>query len=497
MADSPNATLTPARRPGAPGRTARVPRRFRDLWPLAAVGAGYTLLQLIFVRPATGLGWDESVYVSQVASHAPSAFFSAPRARGTSLLVAPVAMWSSSTVLLRLYLATLSGLGLFLALRAWRGLFPTRVLVLGGALFATLWISLFYGPQAMPNLWVALGALACAGYAVRALTHRADRAALWGAGASAAVVAWMRPTDAVWTTLPLLVAAAFLPRLRHLRLLGALLAGIAAGSAQWVAEAFLAYGGLAQRLSDASRVQGGLGFHLAIDDQLRSLDGRSLCRPCTGALAPLPLTVWWYALPLLALLALAVALRTRRPLPAATALACATTAAVPYLFLIGYAAPRFLLPAYALLALPLAAGLLHVAGRTRGRWRPLLLTGLVLALVLHLAAQFTVLVHTADRTFAGHRAWARTATQLHRLGVRPPCLLTGHFAIPIAYYARCASAHTHGNNANITRAGVLDTAARIPVAALTARGAAPPGFARDWPVHRSGRFDLYVAPAAR
>ncbi|BBC31957.1 hypothetical protein SGFS_032510 [Streptomyces graminofaciens] len=115
------------------------------------VAGSFTLAQLALVPPEMGLGWDETVYVSQVSPHAPAAFFSAPRARGVPLLVAPVAAWSSSTVLLRVYLALLAGLGLYLALRACRGLFLVRVLALAGALFTTLWVTLFYGPQAMPN----------------------------------------------------------------------------------------------------------------------------------------------------------------------------------------------------------------------------------------------------------------------------------------------------------------------------------------------------------
>lgn len=100
-----------------------------------------------------GWGWagTSRCYVSQVSSHAPASFFSAPRARGISLLVAPVAGRSSSTPLLRLYLALLAGLGLFLALRAWRGLFPVRMLALGGTLFASMWVTDFYGAQTMPN----------------------------------------------------------------------------------------------------------------------------------------------------------------------------------------------------------------------------------------------------------------------------------------------------------------------------------------------------------
>ncbi|MER6969104.1 hypothetical protein ABT408_36670, partial [Streptomyces halstedii] len=193
-----------------------------------------------------GLGWDETVYVSQVSGHAPAAFFSAPRARGVSVLVAPIATWSSSTVLLRVYLAVLSGLALFVALRVWRALFPARVLAAAGALFATLWVTLFYGPQAMPNYWVAVGALACAGCFLRATADRADRAALWGIGLSAALMTLMRPTDAVWATLPLLVAAVALPRWRRARPFAVLVAGLLAGGVEWIAEAYAFYGGLGQ-----------------------------------------------------------------------------------------------------------------------------------------------------------------------------------------------------------------------------------------------------------
>lgn len=83
--------------------------------------------------------------------------------------MAPLASWSASTELLRVYLALLSGLGLYLGLRAWKGLFPSRVLATAGAFFATLWVTLFYGPQAMPNYWVAIGALITVGCALRVL----------------------------------------------------------------------------------------------------------------------------------------------------------------------------------------------------------------------------------------------------------------------------------------------------------------------------------------
>ncbi|MET8946150.1 hypothetical protein ABZX30_21850 [Streptomyces sp. NPDC004542] len=494
MSGSAHATLGGTRRGGpwtVPGGT----RRVRAHGALAAVAAAFTLAQLLLVRPGMGLGWDETVYVSQVSPHAPAAFFSAPRARGVPLLVAPVAAWSSSTPLLRSYLAVLSGLALFLALRAWRGLFPVRVLALAGALFASLWVTLFYGPQAMPNYWVAVGALAAVACFLRARADRSDRAALWGLAASGALMAWMRPTDAVWATLPLLVLA--LPR-RHWRVLCVLLAGLVAGAAQWVIEAYAAYGGLARRLADGSAIQGGLGLHIAVVDQLRSLGGRALCRPCTGALPHPVVTLWWFVLPLLAVLGLVVAVRARRTPPTLVPLACGATVAFPYLFMIGYAAPRFLLPAYALLALPVAGALVHlvtVPGRVR---RTVAVTLVTLGLAAHLAVQLAVLVNIVGRTTASHRAWSRTSAELHRLGVRPPCLLTGHDAVPVAFYAGCSSAATSGHNANSSAQAITRTAGRTPVATLVTAGSRPPAYAAHWPSVSFGGLRIhYAVPAGR
>lgn len=489
MAGSAYAPPTGLRRerPRRPSGHARGPRAVASL---AAVAVAFTLAQLLLVRPGMGLGWDETVYVSQVSAHAPAAFFSAPRARGVSLLVAPVTAWSSSTALLRVYLAVLSGLGLFLALRTWLGLFPVRVLAVAGALFATLWVTLFYGPQAMPNYWVAVGALAAVACFLRARADRTDRPALWGLAASAALMALMRPVDAVWAVLPLLALG--LPRHRR-RTLWVLLAGLAAGAAEWVAEAYARYGGLGRRLSDGSAIQGGLGWHFAVVDQLRSMGGRALCRPCTGELPNPVVAVWWFTLPVLAVLALAVAVRARRTAATAVPLACAATAAFPYLFLIGYAAPRFLLPAYALLAVPVADLVCRPVSGPRRTWRPLAVTLLCLGLAAHLAVQLAVLRDTVDRTTASHRAWSRTASALHDRGVRPPCLLTGHEAIPVAFYAGCSSAATKGHNANATTAGIVRTAGRVPVAVLVARGTRVPRYARDWPSAPGGEVRLYYA----
>ncbi|MFF0724393.1 hypothetical protein [Streptomyces sp. NPDC004134] len=465
----------------------------------------FALAQLALVRPGMGLGWDETVYVSQISGHAPAAFFSAPRARGVSLLVAPIAAWSPSTPLLRVYLAVLSGIGLWLALRAWRGLLSPKVLALGGALFASLWVTLYYGPQAMPNYWVAIGALAGVGCFLRAQADRTRRAAVWGLAAAAALMALMRPMDAAWVGLPLLLASAVVRRWRYLWLSLALAAGLAAGAAAWVIEAYTGYGGLGQRLHDASLIQGGLSWNFAVDDQMRSQSGRTLCRPCTGAIPNPVMFAWWFVFSMLAAVGLALAVRARRAVGAtALPLACAAAAAFPYLFLIGYAAPRFLLPAYALLAIPVAYGLVSlVRAIPSGAWRVSAVTLAAVILAGHLVVQSSVLHQTVDRATEGHRDWARTAAALNRAGVRPPCVLTGDEAIaphiPIAFSAACSSADTDGHNGNTTAAALAREAGRIPVAMLTTRTTTPPpSFARGWRlIHVHRHVYAYVGPAVR
>ncbi|WP_405834431.1 hypothetical protein [Streptomyces sp. NBC_01176] len=492
MADGSNATKSSAPHTSLPAQSAE-PRRLRgDHW-LGAVAIVFTLAQLFLVGPGFGLGWDETVYVSQVSGHVPAAYFSAPRSRGISLLAAPIASWSDSTVLLRIYLAVLSGLALYLALRVWRGHLGPAVLALAGGLFASLWVTLFYGPQAMPNYWVAIGALACVGCFLRARANARDRAAWWGVFAGAALMAWMRPMDAVYVALPLLALS-----LRRPRILAVLVVGLVAGAGEWIVEAYTSYGGLAQRLSAASAIQGGLGWHLAAVDQLRSLGGRTLCRPCTGS-APSPVvTLWWFALPLLAVLGAVVAVRARRALPLLLPLACAVTAAVPYLFLIGYAAPRFLLPAYALLALPVAHGLVHLVTAPAHRAsRTLAVSLAALGLAGHLGVQYVVLEHTVHSSAVSRADWARTAAALHTLGVRPPCLLSGYEAVPVAFYTGCDSAQTSGHDASMTVAELTRAAHRTPFAVLAPPGGRPPAYARAWPEEQVGVLRAYLAPEVR
>ena len=134
-----------------------------------------------------------------------------------------------------------------------------------------------------------------------------------------------------------------------------------AGGAEWVIEAYARFGGIASRLHAAGAEQGGFGLHFALPDELRALNGPTLCRPCTVGV-PGSRTR-----PVVAGAAGAGRARHRWPpggpgqlasalLPAV----CGLCLAAQYLFMINYAAPRFLLPAYALLAIPVADGLAFI-----------------------------------------------------------------------------------------------------------------------------------------
>ncbi|MEU0302024.1 hypothetical protein ABZ252_21525 [Streptomyces sp. NPDC006175] len=441
---------------------------------LTAVVSVFAAVQLAFVVPGSGLAWDETVYVSQVGGNAPPAFFSAPRARGISYLVAPAAALTSSTTALRIYLALLSAGALLLALWIWRKVLPTRVLVGAGALFAGLWPTLFYGPAAMPNLWCALGALAATGWVVRALRGAAGPAETAGAGAAVALVALMRPADGFWLALPLALAVSVVRGRRLPRLCAALVGGLVAGCAPWAAEAYAHYGGLRSRLHRAGEIQGGLGWNFAVDDHLRSLAGRTLCRPCDIGWENPATAVWWVALPLLATGGIVAARRAGRGATALLATAAGVSLAVPYLFLVEYAAPRFLLPAYALLAVPVAESVTRLHARARRSRHPAGAAVLTLALAAHLTVQLSVLSHVVRTSHATTTEFAAVAGALNRLGVRPPCVVSGDHAVPVAYYAGCASRQTDGHDASITPATLRDLARRVPTAVLVPEGGAPP-----------------------
>lgn len=445
------------RPPAAPGRRRKAHRN------LLLVCGGFALLSAALVPLTLPLGWDELVYASRFGPFGPATPFSSPRTRGVPLLLVPVATWSDSTVLLRVWLLLLSSTALYLGFRPWlRVLARPHAAWLAAALYGTLWLTLFYAASAMPNHYTAMGAVAATGcFLQRRPRH-------FGVVAGLAVVTLMRPNDGAAVAAPLFLAAVAVPAWRGWSRAASVAGGVAAGLLPWVVEAYLRFGGVLERLADASDVQGGMRPVFSVVHHLTALDGPLLCRPCEGDTVRLWAAEWWLLLPLLVALGLWATRRSRRPVAHLwLAVAVALSASLPYFFLVPYAAPRFLLPGYALLALPAAVGLLVAAARAR-RSR---VTAAVLALVLvgHLTVQLGVAHRHGGIQEQTREDWRKIAAVLHDNGVRPPCVITGNVgAIPLAHTAGCT---------------VVEPGSDVRPDALVMRYAEPPSWARDWSRH--------------
>jgi Zn-dependent protease with chaperone function len=167
-----------------------------------------------------------------------------------------------------------------------------------------------------------------------------------------------------------------------------------------------------------------------------------------------------------------------------------------YTVTISYAAPRFLLPTYALASIPAAQGLLWVAGFLARRWwRTLWLTVVAAMLAVQLVSQLAILdryVLPVQRAI--RLQYISVAQAVREQDLQPPCVLVGHTAAPIAFSAGCTDVPT------ISQAAQLEEAARrSDVGVLTTRRVAGV-FYSGWPsyrlraAHLRHRWYLYVHP---
>jgi hypothetical protein len=450
---------------------------------LVAVGTAVTFVGIAVLRHSA-LSFDETVYLSQTNPRVPALFFSAPRSRGVPVVVAPLVWATSSVLALRVYLAVVVGLGVVAAYWPWLRAARNRWLVpLAALIFAGLWVVLFYSNRAMPNMYVAFGAVAAAGWTLRYVADRSRRA-LAGVAAGLALAALARPGDAGWLAVPLFVAILAVRSWRRPALAGAIAAGLVAGVAPWVIEAFVRFGGPLERLRQASHIEGGLGWHpVGLAMQLHAVNGPALCRPCSPGIGNVTLSLWWLAIPAIVAGGLLAAARAGHVAQAALPAACGASIAVPYLFTVGYAAPRFLIPTYALFSFSAAELPIALVRAVTARLRPIAISAVAGALILQVTSQLIVL----DRRAGGPNptsGYAAVAARLHQLGIRPPCMVNGHDAFPIAYYSGCSAVLTSGRyNGAITAAQFLARAQHEPAAVLTQTGHIP-AYARTWRPHR-------------
>src|SRR5215471_5079366 len=399
---------------GKHGGRQAVPARTDLLWLLGAAAA-FTVAVLALNPLHQGFSWDETVYVSQISKHTPSMPWAPERARGMPLLVAPVTMLTSSPAPLRLYLSVLAGAALFLALLAWRQLGPAWILALAGLVFGGLWVAQAEAPLVFPNFWAAVGALAAAGLFLRGVTKvGSPRVNAILLVIAVAFTTLMRPADAVFLFVPLLLFGLTVTAWRSWTVLLAVAAGLAVGLGEWLAEAYLYFGGLGARLRGTRSASGGTGFHVV--NGLRFMNGR------TSWTYP-DILGWWAVFILLAVFGVWAVSRTRGWPHALVPAVCATSVYLLYSFP-DLISARYLLPTYLLLAIPVADGIAWLSAGAFGSRRIAGITVASVFIAAELASQHLVLAKEIGSRDAGLIANSQVISELYHLGIHSPCVIT-------------------------------------------------------------------------
>lgn len=330
---------------------------------LAALSVIFAAAQLMLFDIQRPLGWDEAVYLSEIYPDVKPVGYGAHRSRGVILLVAPIAVFGPPIWLIRLFLALASGAALFAAFFTWRRLLGAE-LPIAALLFASTWLALLYGSEIYPNLWSAFGSVAAVGM-IANFFREPSRWRLAAIVISLAIVGIVRPVDAaVIGGVAGFLVLAYRPE-GWKRAASAVAGGLLLGWLPWVAGAMIMWGGIGERLASARRafgegVEGNIFLH-----HLRLADG-PLLGPDATLVLPTAGLVWWSLLVTLAAAAVAAACNGTERRTAVLALATGGGAAAFYLLFPGALAPRFLLPAYALLSVAAALGIHALIRRWAG-----------------------------------------------------------------------------------------------------------------------------------
>jgi hypothetical protein len=386
---------------------------------LIVVSAAYLLIQIILLDERRFLEWDEAIYVGKASSRLASPGWGPHRSLGIVWLVRPVLVLSDSFVLMRLYLAGVSAVILGLAFSRW--IRPAKWLApLGMAVFASGWLPIFYGSEVSPNLFVAATAVGAAGSLLAyVLDGRRSDLIIMSLFLGAAVV--LRPSDGFVLAVGLGISAFLMLRtVRVLHVAAAVIGGFVLGAIPWAVEAFERFGDPVARLGAASKIVGG-GPTLNVLEQLRLQDG-----PLIG-----PDRVLSVSMAVLALLvgsALLVGFgvfdRDLSPAPK-VAFGLGMLISLPYFFYVDALAPRFLLPALALVSIATAAGVLHL-------WRLRTSMGVVAVAILLIATMwsFTTVAAIATDQLDQRRESHQIASAIADLGDEDSCVFLSQYGFP-------------------------------------------------------------------
>lgn len=398
-----------------------------------------------FDRPP---GWDEAIYLSQVVPGGDALRFVPSRARGITLLAIPVLQLGGPLTILRTFLAVVSAAALTGAFRMWASVIGTGA-VAAAVLFAGAWPTLFYGSELMPNLWVALIAVAATAVLARRLARGEGRSDELLAGGLVAVAALFRPLDAVVLTAALVVVPLVLRRATW-SWVGFLVLGLAAGWLPWVVEMTARFGSPGQAFAAAARL-GHTAQWSPVENARQYValsDG-----PSIGPVAhpEVPIAGLWIV-GLLGLVVIGFRAASRRGF--APALVVPTVAglalATEYVVFTDAQAPRFLLPAFALFAIPAGLGLSSILGGLRrpepGRSSDVVVAVVVSVLVgVWLIAQIAIAAGVEEGVTTQRASAARAGRQIRALAARQPCFVSSESSFPIVGYTAGCRAAEPGN----------------------------------------------------
>jgi hypothetical protein len=403
------------------------------------VGLGYLAAQLVLFSLNRAPGWDEAIYLSQVTPGAEPLLFAPSRARGITFLVAPILQLGGSVSQVRLLLVLASAAALMACFRLW-------VPVLGRAapsaalVFAGSWPALFYGSEVMPNLWAAFPGVAACAILARRLTTGIGRYDELVVGGLVALMALVRPLDALVLTLVLVLAP---PLLRRGSFVWASLVslGLLAGWAPWLVEMGGRFGGPLAALEAAARVghTGGLSLMENVRQYLALSDGPT-AGPFANPHVPIVGMLWLAGLTVLLVLGVLEAARRGYPAAAVVPTVAGMALAAEYVVFTAVPAPRFLLPGLGLLSIPaglglvrLLDGILHPSSTSRPRMVGAFAA--VIAVTAWTASQLEVAAKI-ETGVVGHRdAAERAGAEVRRLGRNQPCQVFSSASYPMVGYA--------------------------------------------------------------
>ena len=467
---------------------------------LLLVGLMFLVVQLVIVRHPLGLSQDESNYLAKVDPRVPELYWTQPRAWGMPLLAAPVAVFSPSLTIYRLYFGFLSSAGLIAVFWPWLRVIRPVVAPAAALFFSTIWFTAAFGSLVMPNLYVGLGAVAVTGLFLRSVQDPGWWRLILTA-AAAGFVALVRPTDSVLVIAPLCAVALVVSRLRRVKVLAAVAVGELMGWLPWIIEGYLRFGGPVARLR-AAETSGTHGLNLRSSNLLifpRLLDGTpGYCcsggTPADAGPVPLALTTWLVGVLVIAALGLVWSVSERR-LPEMM-LVCLPAGVLTafYLLLPGFTALRFLLPAFALLSLPVAFALVQAMRR----WRRTAAVLIVAALVGHVAPMLLMAERQMDATWRRRSVQVQAAAALQPLINKRPCLVIANPPGPLAFYLGC-DAQKSGTSKHQPKRVTQARAEGVFMLALLSVPPPPGSYMASWqqvPVPElEHRFQVYIHPA--